>query len=293
MSQNNKYILGIIVCLLLLFVLFLSHSVFQEKDALTTPSTNAGSKIFIKGSDTILPVSIAESKIYMDLHPGNEIIVIGGGSSLGLASFIEGEVEIAMASRKIKESEITSATNKGIEPVETIIGWDGISVIVNKNNPLESLSVEQLQMVYSGEITNWKELGGNDEKIRVLVRDQSSGTYGFFKEHVLGDKAYTKNAIIEPNTEAVVKDVSLSTASIGYIGLAYMDESVKMIGLGTSEGIFYPNANTIRRGTYPLSRPLYYYTDGEPEGTVKEYIDFVLSAQGQEILSDIGYLPVN
>jgi phosphate transport system substrate-binding protein len=144
-------------------------------------------------------------------------------------------------------------------------------------------------MVYSGEITNWKELGGNDEKIRVLVRDQSSGTYGFFKEHVLGDKAYTKNAIIEPNTEAVVKDVSLNTASLGYIGLAYMDESVKIIGLGT----FYPNAGTIRRGTYPLSRPLYYYTDGEPEGTVKEYIDFVLSAQGQEILSDIGYLPFN
>lgn len=270
-----------------------TNATIKEMDNHTSSTSLPAGTIFIKGSDTILPVSVAESRAYIEQHPETNIVVIGGGSSLGIASFIEGEVEIAMASRKIKESEISIAAGKGIEPVETEIGWDGISVIVNKKNPVEKLSIEQLQSIYAGKVTNWKELGGNDEKIRVLVRDQSSGTYGFFKEHVLIDMEYTKTAIIEPNTQAVVKDVSADTASIGYIGLAYADDSVKTLGLGTSEGTFYPEAELIRKGTYPLSRPLYYYTNGEPEGTVKEYIDFVLSEHGQEILSEIGYLPVN
>ncbi|WP_094228535.1 phosphate ABC transporter substrate-binding protein [Methanolobus psychrotolerans] len=256
-------------------------------------SETTDNKIFIKGSDTILPVSIAESEAYMNLHSEKEIIVIGGGSSLGIASFIEGEVEIAMASRKIKESEIADATNNDINPLETVIAWDGISVIVNKNNPVESLSIEQLKNIYTGEVTNWKELGGNNEEIEVLVRDTSSGTYGFFKEHVLQDDEYSESAITEPNTEAVVQKVALDPAAIGYIGLAYVDNSVKTIGLGTYDGIFYPEAESIRKGDYPLSRPLQYYTNGQPQGTAKEYIKFVLSDIGQEIIADVGYLPVN
>ncbi|WP_406656984.1 PstS family phosphate ABC transporter substrate-binding protein [Methanolobus sp. ZRKC2] len=306
MIPKHKYILLITVSIVLLSALFLAfQSDSPEEETLTNedgadtqvPTTHdnaaiINNKIFIKGSDTILPVSNAESEAYMKLHPEHEIIIIGGGSSLGIASFIEGEVEIAMASRKIKESEIETAADKGIEPIETIIAWDGISVIVNKDNPLESLSIEQLKRIYTGEITNWKDLRGNDEEIKVLIRDSSSGTYGFFKENVLLDEEYFQGAITEPNTEAVVGDVSTDTAAIGYIGLAYMDESVKMLGLGVQEDVFYPEAELIRGGTYPLSRPLQYYTNGRPEGIAKEYIDFVLSDTGQEIVSNVGYLPV-
>ncbi len=308
MNSKNKYILIISVCALLISVLFLvgqlnSHEkdTFTKGNALLISTTTdepenpdlTVSKIFIKGSDTILPVSIAESEAYMELHPQTEIIVIGGGSSLGIASFIEGEVEIAMASRKIKESELASATSNGINPVESVIAWDGISIIVNEDNPLESLSIEQLQSIYMGKITNWSELGGSDEEIEVLVRDSSSGTYGFFKEHVLQDEEYTLSAITEPNTEAVVGDVASNSAAIGYIGLAYMDDSVKMLGLGTPENFFYPESESITNGNYPLSRPLQYYTNGQPEGTTKEYIEFVLSNSGQEILTEVGYLPVS
>lgn len=250
-------------------------------------------EIFIKGSDTILPVSLAESEAFMELYPQNKIIVIGGGSSIGIASFIEGEVEIAMASRKIKDSEIENAMEKGIRPVETVIGWDGIAVIVNKNNPLDSLNIEQLKMIYTGKVSNWKELGGSDEEIEVLVRDTSSGTYAFFKENVLDDEEYISTAVTEPNTEAVVEEVATDTGAIGYIGLAYADSSVKMLGLESTEGTFHPEPEAILKGEYPLSRPLHYYTNGEPEGDVKKYMDFVLSEKGQTIISDVGYLPVS
>lgn len=306
MISKNKYILLTTACILLLAITASSGCFEKEAPASEANTeiqaqmtaddhenpTAMNSEIFIKGSDTILPVSNAESEAYMKLHPENKVIVIGGGSSLGIASFIEGEVEIAMASRKIKESEIETAVNKGIEPIETIIAWDGISIIVNKDNPVESLSIEQLRDVYTGKITNWKDLGGNDEEIEVLVRDSSSGTYGFFKEHVLNDEEYYQSTITEPNTEAIVGKVAEDSAAIGYIGLAYMDDSVKMIGLGTESDIFYPEAELIREGTYPLARPLQYYTNGRPEGVAKEYIDFVLSDTGQEIISNVGYLPV-
>ncbi|TQD25691.1 PstS family phosphate ABC transporter substrate-binding protein [Methanolobus vulcani] len=250
-------------------------------------------EIFIKGSDTILPVSIAESEAFMKLNSQDEVIVIGGGSSLGIASFIEGEIEIAMASRKIKDSEIESAMEKGINPVETVIGWDGIAVIVNKKNTFDSLTIEQLKKIYTGEVSNWKELGGEDEEIEVLVRDTSSGTYAFFKEHVLEDEEYTSEAVTEPNTEAIVETVASDSSAIGYIGLAYADSSVKMLGLETTEGTFHPEQESILKGEYPLARPLQYYTDGEPDGEVGDYIDFVLSDLGQSIIKEIGYLPIN
>jgi phosphate transport system substrate-binding protein len=250
-------------------------------------------EIYIKGSDTILPVSNAESQAFMELYPQEQVIVIGGGSSLGIASFIDGEVEIAMASRKIKDTEIENAINKGINPVETVIAWDGIAVIVNQNNSFNSLTIEQLKKIYTGEVTNWKELGGQDEEIEVLVRDTSSGTYAFFKEHVLEDEDYSSEAITEPNTEAIVQTVASDSAAIGYIGLAYADSSVKMLGLETSEGVFHPEQESILQGEYPLARPLQYYTDGEPEGDIGRYINFVLSEQGQSIIKEIGYLPIS
>jgi phosphate transport system substrate-binding protein len=177
--------------------------------------------------------------------------------------------------------------------VETVIAWDGIAVIVNKKNSFDSLTIEQLKKIYTGEVSNWKELGGEDEEIEVLVRDTSSGTYAFFKEHVLEDEEYTSEAITEPNTEAIVETVASDSSAIGYIGLAYADSSVKMLGLETTEGTFHPEQESILKGEYPLARPLQYYTDGEPDGEVGDYIDFVLSDLGQSIIKEIGYLPIN
>jgi phosphate transport system substrate-binding protein len=305
LSQNKNYtIFAIIIALFILISLFSLYGQNNDENIKNTISSNQNNytadstdttlnEIFIKGSDTILPVSIAESESFMELYPENKIIVIGGGSSLGIASFIEGEVEIAMASRKIKDTEIESAIDKGINPVETVIGWDGIAVIVNKNNSFDSLTIEQLKKIYTGEVTNWKELGGQDEKIEVLVRDTSSGTYAFFKEHVLEDEDYSSKAVTEPNTEAIVQTVASDSAAIGYIGLAYVDSSVKMLGLETSEGVFHPEQESILQGEYPLARPLHYYTNGEPEGEIGEYINYVLSEQGQVIIKEIGYLPIN
>jgi phosphate transport system substrate-binding protein len=269
------------------------NSFTPSEEGNTSYTGTVKSTLFIKGSDTVLPISLDESEAYTKLYPEKNIVVIGGGSSLGIASFIEGEVEIAMASRKMKESEYKAAVSNGIEPVETIIAWDGISVIINKDNLLESLSMDQLKMIYTGEITNWKEVGGNDENIKVLIRDSSSGTYGFFKEHVLLDKEYTIYATTEPNTEAVVRDVASDTSAIGYIGLAYMDDSVKMAGLAVEGEVFYPEADSIRKGEYPLSRPLYYYANKHTEENTKDFIGFVLSEEGQKIIADVGYLPVN
>jgi phosphate transport system substrate-binding protein len=270
-----------------------SLSIEEQNNAGSSNNDEKTTEIYIKGSDTILPVSLAESAAFMELYPQDNIIVIGGGSSLGIASFIEGEVEIAMASRKIKDSEIESAMEKGIDPVETVIGWDGIAVIVNKNSSFDSLTIEQLKNIYTGEVTNWKELGGQDEEIEVLVRDTSSGTYAFFKEHVLEEEEYAFTAVTEPNTEAIVQTVASDSAAIGYIGLAYADSSVKMLGLENSEGIFHPEQESILIGEYPLARPLQYYTNGEPEGDIDKYIDFVLSEQGQAIIKEIGYLPIS
>ncbi len=310
MSKRDLYILIALVSTIVVSALFIVyHADFQDMDTTeeqdqveagqqsitekdTTEQGPGTDKIFIKGSDTILPVSLSESEAFMKIHPDKEVVVIGGGSSLGISSFIEGEVEIAMASRKIKDKEREDASKKDIHPFETIIGWDGISVIINKDNPLETLSLTQLQKIYTGEITNWKEVGGEDAEIKVLVRDTSSGTYAFFRENVLDDKEYTSDAFTQPNTQAVVKEVSSNTAAIGYIGLAYLDESVKPIGLETPEGTFYPEPGLIRKGEYPLSRSLQYYTNGVPEGTAKEYIDFVLSEWGQEIIEDVGYLAI-
>jgi phosphate transport system substrate-binding protein len=305
LSQKKNYtIIAIIILISVIFSLIsfngnnntenIKNTISDEQKSFIEDNVeNTTNEIYIKGSDTILPVSIAESEAFMELNPQDKVIVIGGGSSLGIASFIEGEVEIAMASRKIENSEIESAMEKGIYPVETVIGWDGIAVVVNKNNSFDSLTIEELKKIYTGDISNWQELGGQDEEIEVLVRDTSSGTYAFFKEHVLDDEDYTSTAVTEPNTEAIVQTVASDTAAIGYIGLAYADSSVKMLGLETTEGIFHAEQESILKGEYPLARPLQYYTNGKPAGDLEKYIDFVLSEQGQTIIKDIGYLPIN
>ncbi len=248
--------------------------------------------IMIKGSDTVLPLSQAEAEEFMLKHADKSITVIGGGSGVGIAALIDGEVEIAMASRSMKDSEIERAKQNGINPLETTIGWDGIAVVVNPENPVSQLSFTQLKDIYDGNISNWNEVGGEDRKITVISRDSSSGTYEYFKEEILVESEYRQDALVQPATGAIVQEVAQNKGAIGYIGYAYVDNSVKALALDGGDGVFVPaTQEKILSGEYPLARELFYYTNGEPQGLTEEFMDYVMSSEGQSIVSEVGYFP--
>jgi phosphate transport system substrate-binding protein len=262
----------------------------NQNDTGEVPTTGSSS-ITVKGSDTVLPLSQAEAEDFMIENPNMRVTVIGGGSGVGFAALIDGEVPIAMASREIKESEMQKAQQKGINPVEHTIAWDGIAVVVNPDNPVSQLTYEQLQGIYDGNISNWKDVGGEDRAIAVITRDSSSGTYEYFKEEILVDREYRPDALAQPATGGIVQEVSRNKGAIGYIGFAYLDDNTKAVALDGGEGFVEANEENILSGEYPLARPLYYYTNGEPQGAVKEFVDFVMSPTGQAIVSEIGYFP--
>lgn len=262
-------------------------------DVATEEATGATGSIMIKGSDTVLPLSQAEAEEFMYENPDADITVIGGGSGVGIAALVDGEVEIAMASRQIKDSEIENAEANGINPVEHIIAWDGIAVVVNPENPVTELTFDQLKSIYNGSVSNWADVGGEDLTITVITRDSSSGTYGYFQEEVLLDEEYRADALVQPATGAIVQEVGQNTGAIGYIGYAYLDETTTALALDGGNGFVEATPENIMAGNYPLARPLHYYTDGEPTGLAKEYIDYVMSTAGQVIVSDVGYFPVN
>lgn len=255
--------------------------------------TDVEQSIIVKGSDTVLPLSQAEAEEFMLKNPEKSVTVIGGGSGVGITALIDGEVEIAMASRSMKDSEIEEAKQKGINPVETTIGWDGIAIVVNPENPVTQLTFTQLKAIYDGNISNWKDVGGEDRPITVISRDSSSGTYEYFKEEVLEGREYRQDALVQPATGAITQEVAQNKGAIGYIGYAYLDESTKALALDGGKGTFVPaTQEKILSGEYPLARQLYYYTNGEPQGLTKEFIDYVMSEEGQAIISDVGYFPV-
>jgi phosphate transport system substrate-binding protein len=271
----------------------------NSEDAATTEETSNASEsattkqsIIVKGSDTVLPLSQAEAEEFMLKNPDQSITVIGGGSGVGIAALIDGEVEIAMASRTMKDSEVEEAKQKGINPVEKVIGWDGIAVVVNPENTVSQLTFTQLKAIYDGNVSNWKDVGGEDRPITVISRDSSSGTYEYFKEEVLKGREYRQDALVQPATGAIVQEVAQNKGAIGYIGYAYLDDSVKALALDGGEGSFVPaNEEKILSGEYPLSRQLYYYTNGEPQELTKEFMNYVMSEEGQAIVSDVGYFP--
>lgn len=271
----------------------------NSEDAATTEETSNASEsattkqsIIVKGSDTVLPLSQAEAEEFMLKNPDQSITVIGGGSGVGIAALIDGEVEIAMASRTMKDSEVEEAKQKGINPVEKVIGWDGIAVVVNPENTVSQLTFTQLKAIYDGNVSNWKDVGGEDRPITVISRDSSSGTYEYFKEEVLEGREYRQDALVQPATGAIVQEIAQNKGAIGYIGYAYLDTSVKALALDGGEGSFVPaTEENILSGEYPLARQLYYYTNGEPQELTKGFMNYVMSEEGQAIVSDVGYFP--
>ncbi|MDY9927737.1 PstS family phosphate ABC transporter substrate-binding protein [Methanosarcina sp.] len=248
--------------------------------------------IFLKGSDTVLPLAQAEAEEFMIENSDKSVTVTGGGSGVGLTALIDGEVDIATASREIKTEEIEAAKANGINPVETTIAYDGISVVVNPENPVTELTFDQLRGIYNGSISNWEDVGGEDRQIVVISRDSSSGTYEYFKEEVLQGDEYRPDALTQPATGGIVGEVSQNPNAIGYIGVAYLDGSVKALSLDAGDGSEAPSSENILSGAYPLSRALYFYTDGEPSGLTKEFVDYVLSETGQSLVTEVGYFPI-
>ena len=248
----------------------------------------------IKGSDTCLPLSQKFAESFMKKNPGSSISVIGGGSGVGFSALISGTTDIAQASRSMKMDEKMKMKDAGKAFKETIIAYDAISVIVNPANKVNQLTREQLEGIFTGVITNWKDLGGSDMKIIVYSRESSSGTFEFFKEHVMHKKNYATSVLLMPATGAIVQSVSQTEGAIGYVGLAYVEKSVKAIKVSYDQGktFVYPSIETAKNLTYPVTRPLYYYYLNSTEASVKPYIDFILSPEGQDIVLKEGYVPL-
>jgi phosphate transport system substrate-binding protein len=248
----------------------------------------AGDTIVIKGSTTVLPVAQAAAENYMGNHPGVNISISGGGSGNGIKALIDGSTDIADASRFIKGKEIKMAVEKGIFPVPHRVAIDAICPIVNLKNPVDDLSIEQMSLIYQGKIRNWKEVGGKDMKIIVVSRDTSSGTYEVWEKKVLHKARVTARAQMQASNGAVVQAVSKNKYAIGYIGLGYMNKNVKPLKVNSTKATV---ANALS-GTYPIARPLFMFTNGWPKGTVADFINYVLSSKGQEIVKKEGYIPL-
>ena len=254
--------------------------------------TTADFSIKIKGSDTVLPLSQKEAEVFMKKNAGAKITVIGGGSGVGIAAFLDGTTDVAMSSRKIKMSEKMKLQEAGKAFKEVTIAFDALSVIVNPANKVSQLTREQLEGIFTGKITNWKDVGGADEKIIAYSRETSSGTYEFFKEHVMNNKNYGTAVLNMPATGAIVQSVSQTKGAIGYIGLAYMEKTVKDVKVSYDKGKNYVAASVenAKNKTYPIVRPLFYYYQTKDEARLKPFVDFILSADGQKIVSQVGYI---
>lgn len=265
---------------------------------------NSGSRqdegfLQIKGSDTIVNAGQKVSEEFMKTHPYIFIAVTGGGSGVGIASLINKTCDVAMSSREMKAKEYELARKHGVEPNEITVAYDGVAVIVNKNNPVENLTLEQLRCIFTGQAKNWKEVGGKDLPIITLSREVSSGTHIYFKEEVIreGKKdstaEFSSDTLLLTSSQTIVEEVANNESAIGYMGMGYVSDRTKTVKLGKTDGEYFPaDISHVLEKTYPLSRPLYFYINGSPEGAVKQFIDFALNPQGQQQFAETGFVPL-
>jgi phosphate transport system substrate-binding protein len=268
---------------------------------LLTSAAQARELIQNKGSDTLVNVAQAWAEAYPEVNPDVAVAVSGGGSGTGIAAMINGTVDIANASRKMKDKEIKLADEHGHHPVEHVVGYDALAVFIHPDNPVKSMSLEQLKDIYGRDpkVRKWSEMGitvpGCDDEIVVVSRQNNSGTYAYFKDTVLGKKGkYRQGTLDMHGSKDVVDLVENTPCAIGYSGLAYATDHVKMVCIATEAGgdCVNPSVKTASDRSYPIARPLFMYTNGEPKGAIKGYMDWILSDAGQCILLNKGYAPV-
>ena len=254
-----------------------------------------------KGSDTIVNLALAWAEAYHVTYPNVSVSVTGGGSGTGIAAMISGNVDIANASRTMKDREIANAKENGFVPVEYVIARDGIAVIVNPHNPVNQLTLQQLSDIFSGKITNWVDVGGENRPIVCLSREVNSGTHVHFLETVvrMGNKKdetfFAPSTLLLPSSVGITSEISQNPNAIGYDGLGYVTEAVKTVAVSPNDISTYimPTIETVIDDTYPISRSLYMYLPGEPTGYTKDYIDWIYSSEAQSIVKKLGFVPVN
>ena len=250
--------------------------------------------ITMKGSDTLLQVGQRWAELYMKAHPDVTIQVTGGGSGTGIAALIDGTTDICQSSRPIKQEEKDKLkANKSVDAVETPVALDALAIYVHKDNPVASLTLEQAGKIFTGEITDWKDVGGMPGKIVLYGRENSSGTYVYFKEHVLKDKDFPPAYQALPGTGGVVDAVAKDKGGIGYGGIGYAKD-IKTLPIAKDKAStpVEPSMANVLDNTYPISRQLFWYTAGAPEGTLKGFVDWVLGPEGQDIVSEKGFYPL-
>ena len=255
--------------------------------------TDVKKGITIKGSDTMVHLMSTLAEAYMKKNPGSQVSVTGGGSGTGIAALINGTTDICASSRDMQEKEKNDAAKKNITPKEFSIANDGLAVFVNPANPVNELTLEQIKKIYTGAYTNWKELGGPDKPIVAYSRENSSGTYVFFQEHVLGKQDYAKTVRLMTATSAIIQSVTEDQWSIGYGGLGYTkDAKVKVINVKKDDNspAVTPSIKTVLDKSYSIARPLFLYFNGEPQGEMKSFLDFCMSDEGQKIVEETGYV---
>ena len=256
--------------------------------------------IQIKGSDTMVNLGQAWAEEFSKKNPGANTAVTGGGSGTGIAALIGGTADIAISSRTMKAKEINKAKQNGIEPFEIKSALDGLAVVAHPFNPVSELTISQLADIFTGKIKNWKEVGGNNLPIVILSREVNSGTHVYFKEHVLrkGDEKspeeFSPSALLMPSSQAIAEEVSQNPNAIGYYGMGYISPKQKVIAIAKDKGSAYiaPGIENVQDASYPISRPLLLYTRGQPQGIVKAFVDFALSAEGQEIVKNTDFVPL-
>jgi len=251
-------------------------------------SALAAESLGVNGSTTVLPIGQATAEAYMKKNPSVNISISGGGSGNGIKALIDKTTQIAMSSRQMKKEEIELAKSKGVNPMEHKVAIDALTPVAHPSNPVANLTIEQLSLIYQGKIRNWKEVGGKDLQIVVISRDTSSGTYESWQEKILHKEKVSPRAQLQASSGAVVQAVSKNRYAIGYIGIGYLNKSVKAL---TVNGIVANDANALN-GTYPIARPLYYYTNGEPKGSAAGYLNFVKGPEGQKIVKKEGFVPL-
>jgi phosphate transport system substrate-binding protein len=275
--KNLRKLEGILLVSLLVFSLFSGAQLLA-----------AEKMIVIKGSTTVLPIAQPCAEIFMDQNPEIDISVQGGGSGVGVASIIDGTCDIGNSSRPVKEEEVVTAQEKGVDIFENIVARDAIAVIVNPANTITDLTLESIKAIYTGEISNWSEVGGANQTIVVVSRDSASGTFEAFNELALKKERLRPDSLLQASNSAVATTVANTPGAIGYVGLGYVTDRIKAVPVN---GII-ASKETVNSGTYPLARPLFMYTNGEPTGIVKEFIDFVMSEEGQKLVEENGFISV-
>jgi len=254
----------------------------------------------IKGSDTMVNLVQAWAEEYMKEKPDTYIAVTGGGSGTGIAAMISGTCDIAMSSREMKDKEIREAKANGIEPKEWKVALDGLAVVVNPQNPVHKLTIDEVAGIFTGKIKNWKELGGKNLEIVILSREVNSGTHVFFREHVIkkGDKKnldeFSVSSLMMPSSQAIADEIKLNPNAVGYYGMGYSGEGQKLIAVAKDREseYFAPTVENVILDDYYISRPLLLYTKGDPQGLAREFMEFALSDQGQKIVRELDFVPL-